>query len=260
MKSLIKNINKIVPATLVALAAHSPLAGAAPLTIGNAPLFLSSAVQPLVMLTVSKDHTLYSKAYNDYSDLDGNGTLETSYNHSIDYAGYFDSYKCYLYDTANNYYYPVNWTAKDKAAVGGGGAAANLTAKYCNTGTATAPASAKVTNTWSGNFLNWAAMARIDVMRLVLYGGTRSSDAAVALNAAQTLGGTLLERTYLPNDAHSWSKYYDGSDIASLTPFNPSITKPSSTWSSGGNYGTGSINVQTSASVSVARGDQVIAE
>ena len=28
MKSLIKNINKIVPATLVALAAHSPLAGA----------------------------------------------------------------------------------------------------------------------------------------------------------------------------------------------------------------------------------------
>src|SRR5712692_2833739 len=153
-------------ALLAAAAIYSQLAGAAALTLGNSPLYLSSSVPPLVMLTVSKDHTLFSKAYNDYTDLDGDGTLETTYKHGIDYAGYFDSYKCYTYDTTNNYFAPTNYTARDKTIASS--AIDNLDAKYCNTGTADLPSGAKTTNTWSGNFLNWASMARIDVMRLVL--------------------------------------------------------------------------------------------
>jgi len=256
----------------MALAACAQSALAAPLTLGNAPLYLSSSVPPLVMLTVSKDHSLYSKAYNDYSDLDGDGQLETTYKHGIDYAGYFDSYKCYSYDATNNYFYPVNYSAKRRTGadaeppLGQGGASANnLARKYCNGGVgtvtvsnATAPSGAKVTGTWSGNFLNWASMARIDVMRLVLFGGTRSTDSAVASPGTQTIGGTLLERTYLPNDAHSWSKYYNGSDIANLTPFNPPTAQPSSAWASGTALGAGSINVQTSATVSPVLGDQVM--
>src|SRR5205809_2575950 len=109
MKTSISTFSRIAVA---AVALYAQGAGAAALNLGNSPLYLSSSVPPLVMLTVSKDHTLFSKAYNDYSDLDGDQIPETTYQHGIDYAGYFDSYKCYQYDTTNKYFYPVNYSAK----------------------------------------------------------------------------------------------------------------------------------------------------
>lgn len=63
---------------------------------------------------------------------------------------------------------------------------------------------------WSGNFLNWLSMSRIDTINKVLFGGHRRVD---------TAADTVLERSYLPHDAHSWVKYYAGNDIAMLTPF-----------------------------------------
>ncbi|MGK2914014.1 MAG: pilus assembly protein, partial [Porticoccaceae bacterium] len=128
----------------------------------------------------SKDHQLYFKVYDDYSDVDGDGVPDTTYKNTIDYYGYFDSYKCYEYSA--NVFVPR---------------AATLT-KYC-------------TNSyWSGNFLNWASMTRMDVIRKILYGGYRSTDTSTT---------TILERTYLPNDAHSFAKYYNGADLSTLTPF-----------------------------------------
>ncbi|MDX2481085.1 MAG: hypothetical protein QNK24_12220, partial [Desulfuromusa sp.] len=35
-------------------------------------------VTPLVMINASRDHQLSYKAFNDYSDLDSDGTLETT--------------------------------------------------------------------------------------------------------------------------------------------------------------------------------------
>lgn len=170
--------------TLLGLAA---LPSAHALTPAQAPLFVSSSIPPQVMLDISKDQQLYKKAYNDYSDLDGDGQLETTYKHSIDYYGYFDSYKCYTYDTADGRFEPVSVTDN----------------KYCN-GT-----------TWSGNFLNWVTMSRMDAVRKLLYGGLRSTD---------TSATTVLERAYIPADAHAWAKYYNGNDINQLTPFNPPVT------------------------------------
>src|SRR6185295_10156344 len=74
---------------------------------------------------------------------------------------------------------------------------------------------------WSGNFLNWMTMTRMDTVRKLLYGGYRSTDTAT---------DTVLERAYLPTDAHSFAKSYAGQidqatgvviddDIARLTPF-----------------------------------------
>jgi type IV pilus assembly protein PilY1 len=270
MKTSISTFSRIA---LAAFAVYAQGAGAAALNLGNSPLYLSSSVPPLVMLTVSKDHTLFTKAYNDFSDLDGDGALETSYNHSIDYAGYFDSYKCYGYDGTNNYYYPVNYTAKDKtplstltAAQRAATIAANNTSKYCNTGTSGTPSGAKVTGTWSGNFLNWASMARIDVMRLVLYGGYRSSDATVASGAGQTIAGTLLERALITNDGHAWSKYYNGSDINKLTPFTGLLNTPP-TGTTATNFTvptTGTLSIATfsfnTTMTQLALGDQIRVE
>lgn len=150
-------------------------------TIAQTPLFLTTPVKPMVMLVMSKDHQLFYKAYNDYSDLDPekNDGIETTYKSSFKYYGYFDSRTCYNY--ASLRFVPVATTD------------ANY---YCN-------------GYWSGNFLNWVTMSRMDVVRKLLYGGQRTTD-----NATQT----VLERAYLPTDAHSWVKYYDRNDINKLVP------------------------------------------
>src|SRR5918911_762546 len=106
---------------------------AALLTLAQEPLFIGSNIPPKVMLTISKDQQLFKKAYNDYSDLDGDGVIETTYKHSIDYYGYFDPTKCYTYNTTRQRFEPSRVSPT----------------KYC-------------TGEWSGNFLNWAAMSRMD--------------------------------------------------------------------------------------------------
>ncbi len=149
------------------------------------PPLLAESATPLVMLAMSNDHQLFYKAFTDWDDLDNDGLVDTTYKHSFEYVGYFDSFKCYQYDTGAKRFEPASITAD----------------KYCNSSTS---------SQWSGNFLNWATMTRMDQVRKVLYGGYRLTDTATA---------TVLERAFLPNDAHSFAKYYNGADLGKLTPF-----------------------------------------
>ena len=151
------------------------------------PIFMAEQVPPMVMLVLGRSHKLYYEAYNDASDLDGDGTLDVGYNPNIDYYGYFDSYKYYQYNTSEARFDPVGITADKKAPSG----------PY-----------------WSGDFLNYLTMSRMDCLRKVLYGGYRSTD---------TTSETVLERAFIPQDAHSWGKEYtsvteDGYDIRDYTP------------------------------------------
>src|SRR5690554_1585698 len=164
------------------------------------PLFLTQPVRPIMMLNMSRDHQLFFKLYDDYSDLtneDGgepDGEADTTYVHAYEYYGYFDSRKCYTYDSGQNknYYVPSRFVND---------------AGYCNYQGGTGE--------WSGNFLNWATMTRIDAVRKILYGGLRA-------NSGDTASLTILERAFLPQDAHSFAKYYNGSDVSQLTPFGSS--------------------------------------
>ena len=186
---------------------------AALLSLPQVPLYAATATPPKVMLTISKDQQLFKKAYNDYSDLDGDGQLETTYKHSIDYYGYFDSSKCYTYNTSNNRFEPASVSAD----------------KYC-------------TGQWAGNFLNWLSMSRMDAVRKLLYGGSRSTDQTNALdgsgNPLSPNAVTVLERAFMPTDAHAWAKYYNGSDIAQLTPFSPPTASAYSAVTSSSGTGT----------------------
>lgn len=139
------------------------------------PPFIAQPVPPLVMLVMGRDHKLYYQAYSDAVDLDEDGKLDIDYNHSIDYYGYFDPYKCYSYNSTDGVFNPVQVT----------------TAKFCD-GT---------DGYWSGNVLNWVSMSRMDALRKVLYGGYRSTD---------TTSATVLQRAYIPQDAHSWGKEMTG--------------------------------------------------
>jgi Tfp pilus tip-associated adhesin PilY1 len=162
----------------------------------SAPISLiQSAVSPQVIINSSKDHQLFFKAYNDYADLDNDGQPETTYKHSIDYYGYFDSYKCYSYDAVDKRFEPAAFTAD----------------KYCTGAN---------DGYWSGNFLNWASMTRIDAIRKILFGGHRRVD---------TSTDTVLERAFIPPDIHAFAKFYDGSDVNDLVPFTVNTSEPTGT-------------------------------
>ncbi|WP_156458353.1 hypothetical protein [Rhodanobacter sp. Root627] len=137
-------------------------------------------VPPLVMLVMSRDEQLFNKAYPDYTDLDNDGKIDTTYNNAFIYNGYFDPDICYSYSSDSGTY-----SSSTKA-----------TTHQCS-------------GNWSGNFLNWVAMSRLDIIRWVLYGGTRSIDTATS---------TVLERAEIPDDLHAWAKVYSGADINKYTP------------------------------------------
>ena len=165
--------------------------------ISGQPLFLTTSVPPIVMLTMGRDHKLYYEAYNDASDLDGDGLIDVGYKPGIDYYGYFDSYRCYDYNnTSGGYFEPKDATLDKKCSTVGGD--------------------------WSGDFLNYITTARIDALRKVLYGGYRSED---------TTSATMLKRSFIPQDAHSWGKEYNpasnpGYLISDYTPLSqPALGK-----------------------------------
>ncbi|TDV65788.1 pilus assembly protein [Pseudomonas sp. LP_7_YM] len=153
------------------------------------PLFVNDSVPPLNMLVVGRDHKLFFPAYNDASDLDNDGSIEIRYKPSITYLGYFDSNTCYSY--TGSYFTP----------------AAVADSKKCTS----------KAGRWSGDYLNYLTTSRADALRKVLYGGYRSTDTATQ---------TILERAYIPTDAHTWGKEYNGSaatadgyNLSDYTPF-----------------------------------------
>ena len=163
------------------------IATAAPLNIADVPLFLPGAVPPLNMLVMGRDHRMYYEAYNDASDLNGDGVLDIGYKPAeIDYYGYFDSHAATR--TASGVFSPTTSRRRTRDA--------------------------PVPREWSGDWLNYMTTSRIDALRKVLYGGLRSTDTAT---------DTVLQRAYIPQDAHSWGKEYtsvavDGYDIEDYTP------------------------------------------
>ncbi|GGX55148.1 hypothetical protein GCM10007392_23450 [Saccharospirillum salsuginis] len=132
------------------------------------------------MLGLSVDHQLYYKAYSDYTDLNGDGIIDTTYLDDFEYRGYFNPELCYKYDsTDKNFQATSESDPRMDEDLG-------KTVTYSCHG-----------DEWSGNFLNWATMTRIDMLRSVLYGGMRSTD---------TDSSTVLERSHLPKDVHSFAK------------------------------------------------------
>ncbi len=178
-----------------------------PPAISQVPLYIRDTVPPLNMLVMGKDHKIYYEAYNDASDLDGDGIVDVGYRgwegkspvpsegspYKIDYYGYFDSFTCYSWDDNGS-----KFVAGPRSDTANG-----VWNKTCGG-----------THRWSGDFLNYATMSRMDVLRRVLYGGWRQTD---------TDQQTILQGAFFPQDAHSWGKEYqsearDGYRISDYTP------------------------------------------
>lgn len=172
------------------------------------PPYLAGAAPPLVMLVLARDQSLFHLAYNDTSDIDGDGKLDIGFNPSISYYGLFDSATCYKPGTA-------------------GGVAAFVPSRVTTTGGSFGsnpkkPAQQEVdpgplgycggNDEWSGNFLNYVTTNRMDALRKVFYGGKRVVDTASV---------TVLEAAAaMTTDAHAWGKeIYSDEDWPDYSPY-----------------------------------------
>ncbi len=177
---------------LVHMDAKAAILGVSPETA--APVHAAQGTAPLVLLTVARDHTLSFPAYNDMSDLNGDGVIDYRFNNKFTYLGLFNSNYCYTYlrtANINNDYFTPSARANpinDIAANPGG----------C---LQTSPRTL-----WSGNWLNYMTTSRLDAMRVALYGGYREKDDVTGVEPR-----TILRRAYIPQDGHAWGKQYETS-------------------------------------------------
>ncbi|MDR1921427.1 MAG: hypothetical protein LBS31_06760, partial [Candidatus Adiutrix sp.] len=158
------------------------------------PFWLDGRTIPNVMLIMERDWKVFYPAYNNLTDLDGDGVIDIGFNPAVTYVGYFDSDSCYTYDGSK-------FTRAGAAATQTNAQLAALipdeikalgkdtdndslldigvkTPKsahgVCSRTTATAGGSGQ----WHGNWLNFATTSRMDAIRKVLYGGKRYVDTA----------------------------------------------------------------------------------
>ena len=169
--------------------------------IAVAPLGSAGArVPPNVLLNLALDETAAAAAY----------AGDQHYRSERDYIGYFDHHSCYSYPLKSHpgsqLMEPTLTTASGYFFV----AAATDAAHECD-GT-----------TFSGNFLNWASMSMLDIVRYALTGGDRVID---------TTTTTVLQRAYLPErapngDFYAHPRYFPRKSLAGsssapqrVTPF-----------------------------------------
>ena len=169
------------------LTAFAPTALAqSTVSLAQIPLLALKSAPGLVMLTMSRDHRLFYAAYNDTSDLNGDGVIDVGFKASITYFGYFASDRCYKYDTVAS---PARFIPVAMAS-GINGCASVATAR------------------WHGNWMNWMATSRMDALRKVLYGGQRVTD---------TGSLTVLEAAHIPPDSHIWGKEFRPAPVGTDT-------------------------------------------
>ena len=149
--------------------------------ISTVPLYgRSQNVHPNLMLSLSVEFPTTGAAYR--------GT----YDYQKTYLGYFNSTKCYNYDSTNGYF-----------VIAG-----------------PASSSFECSGNFSGNFMNWAASSAIDEFRMAMTGGDRIIDSPTQ---------TVLQRAVLRDDFFRSGSYFpvkkvDGTGTTSrpnkVTPFN----------------------------------------
>ncbi|MBI4710380.1 MAG: hypothetical protein HY759_04675, partial [Nitrospirae bacterium] len=106
-----------------------------------------SGVKPNVLLVVDNSGSMYEFAYKTPGKGGSSSNADDSYISSATYYGYFNSSSQYSYDsTGGGFFY------------------------------------ADTAGTWSGNFLNWVAMRRVDVVRKVLIGGKATPRSQAQVN------------------------------------------------------------------------------
>ena len=143
--------------------------------LADAPVFATNTVPGNVALVISAEFpTALGSAYT------------SAYSSAIDYIGYFDANKCYIYHTEadiRKHYFEPSGLAAAHACVG----------------------------KWSGNYLNWALTQTVDPFRYALTGGYRSID---------EVGLTVLEKAWASGQGGSVVTPKITASVNRVTPYN----------------------------------------
>ncbi len=196
-KKLVDSVRRLSPGkklaictTLLLLFAKSTAVQGREMNLPDLPLIVDGTKTSLLQLVMQRDNKLFFEAYPTYVDLNDDDVLDTTFKpHEIDYFGYFDSNLCY--QTFNDHLEPVSHTDDKKCG-----------------------------NSWSGDFLNYMTMTRMDVLLAALYGGKRVVD---------TQSETRLRRAFVPWENHTWGMEYEseaksGFRISDYTPIPEPLT------------------------------------
>ncbi|MDR3037711.1 MAG: hypothetical protein LBV21_00190, partial [Candidatus Adiutrix sp.] len=190
----------VIAAVLLAALIEVPAAPAAPNKdlYQSAPFLAQGQNVPELLLVLSKDHNIFTQAYNNLVDLNGDGIIDNGFNPALTYIGYFDAGSCYKYRNDRfersgpaDLQHPEAVRPIRPAAL-----SRRTDIPVPPSAHGICPdASPTGGGVWHGNWLNYAVTSRMDAIRKVLYGGKRSTD---------TARETVLEASYVPNDAHVW--------------------------------------------------------
>ncbi|MGV3742720.1 MAG: pilus assembly protein, partial [Burkholderiaceae bacterium] len=177
--------------TIILSAAGQTHAGIPEVDLATSPLTGSANVHPNVLLSFSIDESASRAAY-----LDGH----EHYDRARDYAGYFNPRKCYAYQGGNR----------------------NISSGYFYI-LRDADALRECSQSFSGNFMNWASTSLLDILRYALTGGDRVVD---------TVQATVLQRAVLKDASYAEAGYFPRKTLQAganssipnrVTPFNVNV-------------------------------------
>lgn len=156
------------------VAGQSTLVDIVPVALASQPLVgAASGDKPTLTLVLSLGPQAVSAQYHNAATPDA--AQDSSYTNSTEYLGYWDANSCYRYHAP------------------GGTDTVQNPHRFVRSGAAhmQAPAQRTCADAFSGNFLNWAASASLDLVRMALTGGDRLVDSTDT---------TVLQRAVLPPD------------------------------------------------------------
>ncbi|GGK83451.1 pilus assembly protein [Amphritea balenae] len=161
---------------------------------GIPPFLAAESGEPNVVIAMDISGSMKAVAYRDVPAGNWRTGLHDDFNPTRRYYGYFDSEKKYQYNLASGVFL----------------ASGDLTGAGNIQGVLGA-------DEWNGNFLNWMAMRRIDVIRKVMVGGKVESRVSADLYAIDGQKRYVLLGQHEPYD-YSFRKAYSNS-----SEFTPSV-------------------------------------
>ncbi|MBK7484627.1 MAG: hypothetical protein IPI70_00435 [Nitrospira sp.] len=145
------------------------------------PAFVSNATTPNIIVVMDNSGSMSNRACESSSCgtlADGSTSTTTTWTNTTRYSGYFDSLRCYTYNTTDTRF--ESGTGK------------------------TALATACPDTEWDGNFLNWATLRRFDAVKRAMIGGdctsTRAADGTCPTSGTPALKTVRAQGAGLSNE------------------------------------------------------------
>ena len=137
------------------------------------PPFVSDQVAPNIILVLDNSGSMSGLGCDRNDDGDCTDVADLRFANTTNWSGYFDSLRCYTYDTGDTRFEPATVKAALATACSG--------------------------TEWDGNFLNWATFRRFDALKKSMIGGdcfvARAADGTCPTNGTPALKTVRAQAT-----------------------------------------------------------------